>query len=130
MPKLILVIILSLSSTFCIGQIKNYSESQLADYIQTLLGGEREYSFNGGRVDLVVDSLAIEIEWAKNWQESIGQSLWYSLNTNKKPAIILLMNDENDYKYYLRLNTTLEYVGLQKELKVFLFPKDFEQLMN
>ena len=113
------------------GQLnKQYNENELSNYIQTLIGGHREFSFDGGRVDLVLDSLAIEIEWAKNWQESIGQSLWYSLNTNRKPAIILLMNDESDYKYFLRLNSTLEYVGLNDDLKVFLFPHDFEKLIQ
>ena len=40
------------------------------------------------RPDLVGKVYAYEVDWANKWPEAIGQSSWYSIVTNKKPAII------------------------------------------
>lgn len=45
----------------------------------------------GKMIDIMTDSEAIEVEWATTkWYESIGQSLFYAIETNRQPAIILL----------------------------------------
>ncbi len=126
------IISLFLFLTICFtsyGQTK-ISEKEYAMYIQSLIGGELEYYANGGYVDLLTDEYAIEIERASEWQESIGQCLWYALNTNKKPAIILLIEDSADYKYYIRLNSVIEYAGIADKITVWQFPKDFQQLID
>jgi len=104
---------------------KNYSI-----YIQSLIGGEREVSIKNGRIDLVTKEYAIEIEKAPKWKESIGQSLWYALNTNKKPAIILILENPDHYKYLVQLQTTLNYGKLNDDITVFAFPNDFEELIK
>jgi len=106
------------------------SEQDHSKYIQTLIGGKREVVVEGGRIDLLLEDYAFEIEWAAKWKESIGQALWYGLNTNRKPAIILLSQDLNDYKYLIRLNTSLEYAGLQDKVTVLYYPDDFEKLLE
>ena len=73
-------------------QLSDFSEKEISDYIQSLIGGQREVSVAGGRVDLIQNDIAFEIEWANNWKESIGQSLFYSLQTNKKAGIILILS--------------------------------------
>lgn len=50
---------------------------------------------DAARVDLLTDTEAIEVDYAKKWAEAIGQSLYYGLATGKKPAIILLTRDTN-----------------------------------
>jgi len=106
------------------------SEDDYFIYIQSLIAGEREVSVKNGRVDLVTDEFAIEIEKAPKWKEVIGQCLWYALNTNKKPAIILLIEDKSHYKYLIQLETTLNYGNLNESIKVFAFPQDFKTLIE
>ena len=48
---------------------------------------------DAARVDLLTDTEAIEVDYAKKWAEAVGQSLYYGLATGKKPAIILLTRD-------------------------------------
>ena len=111
-------------------QISNYSEKEISIYIQSLIGGEREVSVPSGRVDLIHDNVAYEIDWANKWKESIGQALWYAQQSNKQPGIILILKSESDYKYFLQLNSSLNYAGLNEKFKVLLFPTDFEKFMD
>ena len=63
-----------------------------AFYVQktgTTTGWSNGSISKNGRVDIVTDEYAIEVEWANNWKHSIGQALWYSIQTNKKPASYL-----------------------------------------
>jgi hypothetical protein len=70
---------------------------------------------------------AFEIEWANNWKEAIGQCLWYALQTNKKPGIIIILRKDSDYKYFVQLNSALKYANLNEKIDVFLFPDDFKE---
>jgi len=47
--------------------------------------------WDGTECDYITSTEAIEIDWAKKWAEAIGQSLYYSILLNKRPAIILLV---------------------------------------
>ena len=111
-------------------QISNYSEKEISDFIQSLIGGEREVSVKSGRIDLVHNDVAFEIDWASKWKESIGQALWYAQQSNKKPGIILILKKESDYKYFIQLNSSLTYAKLNEEFEVYLFPNDFEKFMD
>ena len=75
----------------------------------------------------MTEEYAFEVEWANKWKHSIGQSIWYGLQTNKKPGIILLMRSKEDYKYFIQLNTALNYANLSDQVKVYLFPNDFQE---
>jgi len=60
-----------------------------SDYVREIvkyLGGEREVSVTSGRVDILNDTHAIEVEFANKWKNSIGQSLWYSQQTGLKSS--------------------------------------------
>lgn len=69
--------------------------------------GITEYRLpDGTRVDCLTQTHAIEFDFAKKWAESIGQSLYYSLMTNKKPGVVLIMeNPDKEAKYLTRLKT-------------------------
>jgi hypothetical protein len=45
---------------------------------------------DGTRCDCVTDTHAIEFDFGTGWAEAIGQGLHYSLQTKKKPRIILI----------------------------------------
>ena len=66
------------------------------------------------RVDCLSKDYAIEFDFAKKWAESIGQSLYYSKLTGKKPAVALILTSLNDYKYVKRIER------LDNGIKVFL----------
>ena len=58
------------------------------------------------RVDCVTQTHAIEFDFAKKWAESIGQSLYYGNQLNKKPGIVIISEDnEKDEKYINRIKT-------------------------
>ncbi len=98
---------------------KNGSEAYYIDKIAKRLGGETEVRISGGRIDIETDEFAIEVERAEKWKESIGQSLWYALNKNKKPKIILLLrSDEQDYKYVTMLGSTLKANNIEIEVEL------------
>ena len=113
---------------FCIGFIPLNAQRSEADYSELInleLQGRREVTVTSGRVDILTDTHAFEVEWANKWKHAIGQALWYGLQTTTKPGIVLIMRDNNDYKYYIQLNTALEYAGLQDRIEVLLYPRDF-----
>lgn len=67
--------------------------------------GKQEYKLKDNtRVDCLTKNYAVEFDFAPKWAESIGQSLYYSKMTNKKPAVILIIEKPSDWKYYHRLN--------------------------
>lgn len=66
------------------------------------------------RVDCLAKDYAIEFDFAKKWAESIGQSLYYSKMTGKKPAVVLILTSLTDYKFVKRVER------LDNGVKVFL----------
>ena len=66
------------------------------------------------RVDCLAKDYAIEFDFAKKWAESIGQSLYYSKLTGKKPAVVLILTSLYDYKYVKRVER------LDNGIKIFL----------
>jgi len=67
-------------------------------------GGVSEYVLDDKtRVDCLTNDYAIEFDYAYKWAEAIGQSLYYSEKTGRKPAIVLLMKKPTDMKYLNRI---------------------------
>lgn len=93
--------------------------------IQQQLGGQMEVPVESGRIDLLTDEYAIEIEFANKWKEAIGQALWYGLQTNRTPGIILIKREGHpDQKYVIQLGSALSYAGLG-QVRVWVWPDDF-----
>jgi hypothetical protein len=67
---------------------------------------------DGTRCDCLTDTHAIEFDFGNNWAEAVGQSAYYSLQTKKKPGIVLILETMKDRKYWIRLNTTIEHFHL------------------
>ncbi|MBT8333793.1 MAG: hypothetical protein KJP19_05110, partial [Deltaproteobacteria bacterium] len=64
------------------------------------------------RCDCLTGNHAVDVEFGRKWAEGIGQALYYALQTGHKAGIVLILESEKDYKYWLRLNTTIEHHGL------------------
>ena len=95
--------------------IKSNSNKKLTekDYVNMYCTGIKEYVLEDRtRVDCLTDEYAIEFDYAKKWAESIGQSLYYSKKTGKKPAVAIITNGENDLKYIQRIKETDEKITI------------------
>jgi len=99
-----------------------------AAYITALanhLGGQTEVAVTSGRVDIETATHAIEVERAPKWKNSIGQALWYGMQRNKQPGIILLIESPAQRKYAIQLGSAMSYSGLDNSITVWLWPDDF-----
>ena len=82
-------------------------------------GGKCEVRMSDGtRCDVVTDTHAIEVDWAYRWTSAVGQSLWYSLQTDKKPGIVLILRSEKDRKHLIRLRSLI--AGKKLQIDVFV----------
>lgn len=86
-------------------------------------GGVMEYKLDDkARVDCLTNEYAVEFDFATKWAESIGQALYYGIKTNKKPAVVLIMENKNDEVYLKRLNTVCN------PLNIAVFTMDSKEL--
>jgi len=69
-------------------------------YQERTCPGEIEHRLDDGkRVDCLTDTHAIEHDFAGKVYECIGQALYYSSQTGKKPGCKLIIESEKDCKY-------------------------------
>jgi hypothetical protein len=64
------------------------------------------------RADCITETHSIEFDFGKKWAESLGQALYYSLQTGKKAEIVLILESPKDRKYFIRLNSTIQHFNL------------------
>lgn len=71
--------------------------------------GETEVTLpNGNRADCITTNYAVEVELAKKYHEGVGQALDYAQQTGKAPAILLIVEEEKDWRYYNKLKPLAE----------------------
>lgn len=117
--SLYLVLVL-IFATACSSDEKKYNERHYQTLLCDELGGDMEVVLEDRtRVDCLTDEYAIEVDFAKKWAESIGQSLYYAQMTGKKAAVGLLIHTEKEKRYLKRL----EKVAKQHNIKIFTIEK-------
>ena len=67
---------------------------------------------DGTRADCITRTHAIEFDFGQKWAESIGQALYYSMQTGKRAGIVLILERIEDRKYWIRLNSIVEFQKL------------------
>lgn len=78
-----------------------------------------EYRLSDGtRVDCMLEDYAVEVDWARNWAEAIGQSLYYAMYTSTKPAVLLIVGPGEE-----RFLARLQAVANKYEITVFVVSK-------
>ena len=92
-------------------QVESYYQNQ---WCTSDFGRKEVILWDMTRVDCMTKDYAIEFDFAKKWAESIGQSLYYSKLTGKKPAVVLILTAPTDYRYVKRIER------LDNRIKVFL----------
>lgn len=76
---------------------------EIADILRTLDQTEPVLEHvlpDGARVDILLPTHAIEVDFAKKWAECIGQALYYGLCTSRRPTCLLLVEDESEPGYH------------------------------
>jgi len=78
----------------------DWRETQWSAYLADSVGGEAEHRLpDGSRIDILTDTHAWEVEWSDNWPEAIGQAAYYSMATDSKPGVWLLLRGKHDEDY-------------------------------
>ena len=78
------------------------------------------------RVDCLTDNYAVEFDFAEKWAESIGQALYYSIMTKRKPGIVVIIENPKDERYLKRLKLVIEHLKLNIMVWT-ITPFDIEQ---
>jgi len=58
---------------------------------------------DGTRCDCITDTHAVEMDFADNWYEAVGQSTHYSTQTDKRAGIVLILESSDDKRHWQRL---------------------------
>ncbi len=113
MVKVALIIIILFMLPSLLWAKREHPEKWYQEKWCTEQGGEIEVVLpDKTRCDCVTDTHAIEFDFGNGWAEAIGQSSYYSIQTKKKAGIVLILESIKDRKYWIRLNTTIEYFNL------------------
>ena len=64
------------------------------------------------RCDCLTSTHAVEFDFGSKWAESIGQSLYYAIQTGKKPGVVLILENQKDHRFWIRLNTVIDHFNL------------------
>jgi len=64
------------------------------------------------RVDCLTNTYAIEVDFAGKWAEAIGQALFYSAETGKKPGILIIMETPQERRFLKRLRHVIKTYNL------------------
>jgi hypothetical protein len=108
MKQLAFIILLFLPTLACAGTL--YPESSYQAAWCNKKDGIAEYRLpEATRVDCLLDEFAVEFDFAHKWAKSIGQALYYSSVTGRRPAVVMIIEDlDRDFKYLIRLLTAIQ----------------------
>ena len=65
-------------------------ESLWRDALARLWNGKTEIVVEGGRIDVLTDTSAVEVDWPHKWHEGLGQALHYADVTGKQAVLALI----------------------------------------
>lgn len=93
------------------------------------LNGSTEYPVQNGRVDVLTEQYAIEVERLEKWHEGIGQSSHYGLETGKVPclAIIILPSEIPLSNLNAEKLSLIERTALKSGIKLLLLVASAEE---
>ena len=115
MKKLIIFITLLFTSLFVDGQFARQKETYYRDiFVKNFATAKTEVVLpDMTRADIVTDTFAIEVDFGDKWAESIGQSLYYAKQLDKKPGVLLVIDIINDDRFVQRLMTVAAFHGIK-----------------
>jgi len=113
MLKKMTVIFVFMSCAFLAHAARQHPESWYQQRWCDAQGGETEVILaDRTRCDCLTASHAIEFDFGNKWAESIGQALYYSIQTGRRAGVVLILEKDSDRKYWIRLNTVIQQHNL------------------
>ena len=109
---LALCVIILLMTTSAHAKRLHYEKWYQEQWCQTQDGQAEVVLPDKTRCDCLTDTHAIEFDFGNKWAEAIGQALYYAIQTGKKAGIVLILEKQKDYKYWIRLNSIIAHYGL------------------
>lgn len=91
------------------------NEVAWSTHLAEKMSGVAEFRcIDGSRVDILTETLAIEVEWVKKWKESVGQALLYQALTGRQGCVLLLLrNKPTELLYVLRCAVACAAAGIK-----------------
>ena len=106
-------------------------ESLWRDELAQRWQGTTEKRVEGGRIDVLTDRYAIEVEFPHKWHEGLGQALHYSNATGKPGVLAVIAYAQGEANLHGRSREKLEMIEkicLTNDIKmVVLFPNRPEE---
>lgn len=101
-------------------------ESVWSAELARVFNGRTESPVKNGRVDVLTDRFAIEVERLENWHEGIGQSLHYGDQTGRLPCLALILVDD-DWPLTLKRREVIRLVedtAQKRGVRVFILRRN------
>lgn len=97
-------------------------ESAWSQALAQVLAGKTEVPVPNGRIDVLSERYAIEVDRLDKWHEGIGQASHYGLAVNKIPCLALIIDSDRWPLNDVTLNklATIEQTALSKGVKLLL----------
>ena len=68
---------------------------------------------DGGIADCITEEYVAEIDFAPNWKKAVGQSVQYAIQMDKKPAVVLIIeNPERELRYLEQLKKATGHLDI------------------
>ena len=120
MKKLTIAILLCLLMATAAHAKNKHPERWYQAQACPIIGGEMEVVLDDRtRIDCLTDEYAIEFDFGPKWAEALGQSLFYASKTGKRAGVILILEKPGDLRYKARIESAIEYHGLEVDVWVF-----------
>ncbi len=84
------------------------------------INGRSEVPIENGRVDIVTDNYAIEVDYFHKWQEGLGQALHYGDVLGKIPTLALIDDDNRAKAEHTDQLKYIEALCTKKGVKLLL----------
>ncbi len=81
---------------------------------------------DGTRCDILTPTHAVEADFAPKWGEAIGQALNYAMQFDKRAGILLILEEDGDYRHYIRVNSIVKHFKLPVDVYT-ISPPDGEK---
>jgi hypothetical protein len=108
-----LIMIAFLLTSFSVYAERNHPEKWYQTEWCQEQSGKAEVSLEDQtRCDCVTDTHAVEVDFADNWYEAVGQSTHYSLVAKRRAGILLILESPDDRRYWERLNRLINNYDL------------------
>jgi hypothetical protein len=119
-------IILGMSSNMLVPIIrlsldKDAPEKDWTDALAKKINGQPEVQVDRGRVDVMTDAYAIEIDFLKKWHEGLGQAIHYGDESTRIGVLALIAgNNAHEDLEQAKLLKKIERLCINKGVKLIL----------